>query len=234
MTIAIMQPYLFPYIGYFQLMNAVDEFIVYDNIEFTKKGWINRNRILVNGKDEYLSFPLKKGSDFLEVKDRELAETWPAERKRILNRIRESYRKAPCFSQALPVIEEAILFEESNLFGFIFHSLITTKNYLGIKTPLIVSSTIAIDHNIKSAAKVMALCKARNADGYINPIGGIGLYDREDFKANGIGLQFLQTDTVEYPQFGNAFIPHLSIIDVMMFNSKETIQSYLQDAYELV
>ncbi len=76
MKLAIMQPYFFPYIGYFQLINTVDEFVVYDNIEFTKKGWINRNRILVNGKDEYITLPIKKDSDFLHVKDRFLAETW--------------------------------------------------------------------------------------------------------------------------------------------------------------
>jgi hypothetical protein len=95
--IAIMQPYFFPYIGYFQLINAVEEFVIYDNIEFTKKGWINRNRILVNGADSYISLPLKKDSDFLHVKDRFLADTWDQDRKKMLNRITESYRKAPFY-----------------------------------------------------------------------------------------------------------------------------------------
>ena len=93
MRIAIMQPYLFPYIGYFQLMNAVDEFVIYDNIEFTKKGWINRNRILVNGRDSFITVPLKKDSDYLDVRDRYLADSWPSERVTILYRIKQSYRR---------------------------------------------------------------------------------------------------------------------------------------------
>ena len=105
-----MQPYFFPYIGYFQLMNAVDEFVVYDNIEFTKKGWINRNRILVNGKDFYITLPIKHDSDYLYIIDRLLADTWPIERKKMLNRIIESYRKAPNFNVVFSVIEKVLLF----------------------------------------------------------------------------------------------------------------------------
>jgi hypothetical protein len=119
--LAIMQPYFFPYIGYFQLVNAVDEFVIYDNIEFTKKGWISRNRILVNGVDTYISLPLKKDSDYLHVKDRYLADTWDIERKKMLNRITESYRKAPYFKETYEVIEKCILYEDRNLFKFILH-----------------------------------------------------------------------------------------------------------------
>ena len=121
MKAGIMQPYLFPYIGYFQLMNAVDEFVLYDNIEYTKKGWINRNRILVNGKDTYIGLPLKKDSDFLTIVERNLAENWPAERKKILNKISSSYKKAPQFGKVYPVIESAFMFEDFNLFNFIYH-----------------------------------------------------------------------------------------------------------------
>ena len=87
MKVGIMQPYFFPYIGYFQLMNAVDEFVVYDNIEFTKKGWINRNRILVNGKDAFITISLKKDSDYLDVRDRYLADSWSSDRVKMLNRM---------------------------------------------------------------------------------------------------------------------------------------------------
>src|SRR5689334_1147970 len=101
-----MQPYFFPYIGYFQLMNAVDEFVVYDNIEYTKKGWINRNRILEDGTDSYITIPLKKDSDYLDVRDRRLAESWPTEKRKMLNRIIQSYRKAPYFNSVYPMIEK--------------------------------------------------------------------------------------------------------------------------------
>lgn len=221
MKVAIMQAYIFPYIGYFQLMNAVDEFVIYDNIEFSKKGWVNRNRILVNGTDSYITFPLKKDSDYLDIKDRYLAEIWVSERKRILNRISESYRKSPNFNSAYPVIERAILSDENNLFTFILNSLNLIKEYLEIETPFVVSSTIPINHDLKAENKVIAICKARKADTYINPIGGVELYSGDNFKKEGVNLRFLKSKDIGYPQFNDDFVPFLSIIDVMMFNSKE-------------
>jgi hypothetical protein len=226
MKVAIMQPYFFPYIGYFQLMQAVDEFVVYDNIEFTR-GWINRNRILLNGKDSYISLPLKKDSDYLNVADRYLAEVWPEERKSMLNRISESYRKAPCFHLVFPWLKEVLYNDERNLFRFLFYVLTSVKNYLGITTPLVISSSVAIDHTLRASDKVIALCKARGANIYINPIGGVELYSKEEFNRYGITLYFLKPDTIRYKQFTNEFVPTLSIIDVMMFNSKDSILDFL-------
>ncbi|OGU59486.1 MAG: hypothetical protein A2V66_17195 [Ignavibacteria bacterium RBG_13_36_8] len=234
MKLAIMQPYFFPYIGYFQLMNAVDEFVVYDNIEFSKKGWINRNRILVNGKDSYITIPLRKDSDYLDVRDRYLAETWSSEKIKMLKRIIGSYRKAPRFDFVYPIIEKVILFEESNLFKFVLNSLKIVKEYLEIRTSFVISSTISIDHALKAEKKVIALCKARKATEYLNPIGGIELYEKDNFKDEGIDLQFFKTNDVRYKQFKNDFVPSLSIIDVMMFNSKEEIKEYLTSCYTLL
>ena len=228
MKLAIMQPYFFPYIGYFQLINAVDEFIIYDNIEFTKKGWINRNRILVNGKDAVISLPLKKDSDFLNVNERFLANTWEADRKKMLNRITESYRKAPYFKETYEVLEKCIMYEDRNLFKFILHSLQIVLKLLNIDTKLVVSSTISIDHHLRSEEKVMAICKQRGADIYINPIGGLDLYDKDNFKNKNLELQFQKTTNFNYTQFNNEFIPWLSIIDVMMFNNQEQMQSKLE------
>lgn len=234
MKLAIMQPYLFPYIGYFQLMNMADEFIIYDNIQFSKKGWVNRNRILLNGKDTYITFPLKKDSDYSDIKDRYLADTWTSDRKKMLNKIREAYQKAPYFGIAYPVIEKSILSGENNLFRFIFNSLSLLKDYLSIKTPFVISSSIAIDHTLKSEHRIMEICKARGATEYINPIGGLDLYKKEDFKANAINLHFMKTGDIIYPQYRNKFVSSLSVIDVMMFNSKDKIQEYLDHSYELV
>lgn len=233
MKIAIMQPYFFPYIGYFQLINAVDEFVVYDNIKFTKKGWINRNRILVSGKDSYISLPLKKDSDHLDVRDRYLADSWSFEKDKMLNRIIESYRKAPYFDSVYPIIEKSILFEEHNLFGFILNSLNLVREYLGIQTPLLVSSTIPVDHGLKAEKKVVAICKARKADMYLNPIGGVQLYSKVDFRNEGLDLCFLKTTNFIYKQSDNEFVPFLSIIDVMMFNSKDKIMEYLTSFYTM-
>ena len=234
MKLAIMQPYLFPYIGYFQLMNLADEFIIYDNIQFSKKGWINRNRILLKDTYTYITFPLKKDSDYLDIKDRYLADSWPSDRKKMLNKITEAYQKAPYFDTAYPVIEKSILSEDTNLFRFIFNSLSLVKDFLSIRTPFVISSSIAIDLTLKSEQKVIAICKARKATEYINPIGGLDLYKKETFKANGINLHFMKTGNITYPQYENKFVQHLSIIDVMMFNSKDKIQQYLDHSYELV
>lgn len=233
MKAAIMQPYFFPYIGYFQLMSAVDVFIIYDNIQFSKKGWINRNRILVNGSDAYITIPLKKDSDFLDVKHRYLSDDWNVERKKILNRLTESYRKAPQFSVVFPIIEKTILFEEKNLFRFIYNSIEIVKDFLEIKTPLVISSGLNIDHQLKAEKKVIELCKIVQADTYINPIGGVELYNKEEFKNEGIELQFLKANNIIYPQFKNEFVPFLSIIDVMMFNEKEIVKKYLETEYSL-
>src|SRR5688572_25515943 len=132
MKAAIMQPYLFPYIGYFQLIAAVDKFVVYDNIKFTKKGWINRNRILVNGKDEYISIPLKRDSDFLDVDQRFLADSFNAEKEKLLRKIVASYKKAPFFNETYPVVEEVFNYTDKNLFSFVYNSLIKICSALGI------------------------------------------------------------------------------------------------------
>ena len=138
MKLAIMQPYFFPYIGYFQLMNAVEEFVIYDNIEFTKKGWINRNRILVKGKDSYITLPLKKDSDYLDVRDRYLSEIWSNEKRKILNRLTTSYKKSAYFDLVFHILERCLSFEEQNLFKFILNSLDQIKKYLEIETSIFI------------------------------------------------------------------------------------------------
>lgn len=228
MKIAIMQPYFFPYIGYFQLVNSVDEFIVYDNIEYSRKGWVNRNRILMDGSDVYITIPLKKDSDYLSIGERVLAESWQGDRKKILNKLRECYRQAPYFKTVFPIVEESIGSNEINLFKFLLNTLQRVNSYLEIKTTLIASSLIPIDHNLKAEDKVLAIAKARNADVYINPIGGLALYSKLRFNEDCIELKFLKADEdIDYPQFRSPFIPFLSIIDVMMFNSQQKIQDYL-------
>lgn len=227
MKVAIMQPYFFPYIGYFQLINAVDEFVIYDNIEFTKKGWINRNRILVNDIDSYISIPLKKDSDYLHINERILADTWNIERKKILNRVSESYKKAPFFNETILCFEKCLMYDERNLFDFILHSIQVLMSLLNIETKLIISSNVPIDHKLKSTDKIIAICKQRGADTYINAIGGFDLYNKEFFMNNDLELKFQKSNSLKYKQFNNEFIPWLSIIDVMMFNDKSTISKYL-------
>ena len=220
-----MQPYFLPYIGYFQLINAADTFILYDKIKYTKKGWINRNRLLRNGKDAVFSLPLRKDSDALDVIDRTLSPTF--DRDRLLDKIRGAYRRAPYFAQAIPLIERIIRYEDANLFRFVHQSIVKCCEHLGITTEIRVSSRIAIDLNLTNQNRVLALCSALGAEVYVNAIGGMDLYSHEAFKERGVELKFLRSKSFEYPQFGEKFMPWLSIVDVMMFNSLEAIQGRL-------
>lgn len=227
-----MQPYFFPYIGYFQLIAAVDVFVVYDNIKHIKKGWINRNRMLQNGREVLFSLPLKRGSDSLDVCDRELAEDFKQDR--LLNQFRGAYQQAPYFEETYPLIEQIVRYKDANLFGFLHHSILKTCAHLGITTEIRISSDIPIDHQLKNQNKVLALCEAVGVNTYINAIGGIELYSKEIFQEKNIDLKFIQSKPFEYSQFGNTFIPWLSIIDVMMFNPLHAIQSCIATNYELI
>lgn len=229
MKVAIMQPYFFPYIGYFQLLQAVDIFVIYDNIQFSKKGWINRNRILANGKDEYFTLPLKKDSDYLNVVDRKLSDNFDQDKVKTLRKIKECYRKAPFFDTVFPLIENAFNYQSENLFDFIFHSLKLQLDFLEISTEVVISSSLEVDHTLKSQDKVIAICENLKASAYYNPIGGLELYDNESFESKNMKLSFMKSNQIEYPQLGKAFVPWLSMIDVMMFNDKDTIKKYLED-----
>ena len=231
-SLAIMQPYFLPYVGYFQLINAADLFIVYDNIKYTKKGWINRNRFLLNGKDAVFSIPLRKDSDSLDIREREISPDF--RKSKLLNQIREAYRRSPYFERTFPLVERIVLEKETNLFKFILNSIRQTCESLAIGTEIVVSSSLPIDHSLPGKAKVVALCKHAGADVYINAIGGQELYSKEDFGAQGIDLKFLKTKPFEYEQLGDKFVPSLSIIDVMMFNSPDAIRKCVASNYEFV
>lgn len=229
--VGIMQPYFLPYLGYFQLINMVDEFVLYDNIQFTKKGWIHRNRILQNGKPEYFTLPLKKDSDYLFVKDRLISDDFENEKARILRKIEANYRKAPHFDVFFPILQDIFNYSEKNLFWFIYYSIVKINEYLNIQTPIIISSELPeYIESLKGQNKVIAICKETNADIYINSSGGVELYDVEDFAKEGIELEFYESVPFQYPQFGNEFVPFLSIIDYCMFVSKientESLKKY--------
>lgn len=224
-----MQPYWLPYIGYFQLIKAVDTFVIYDNIEYTKKGWINRNRFLQNGKGVLFSLPIEKDSDFLTVKERVISDTF--NKKKLLSQFSNAYRDSPFFKDTFPKIEEIINYN-NNLFEFIYNSLKVLCKYLGINTNFVISSTIQMDHTLKAQEKVLEICKQIGTSQYINTIGGIDLYSKEEFNTKGIELSFIKPSQIIYKQFNNEFVPWLSIIDVMMFNSKKEIKEMLYK-YEL-
>ena len=229
MKIGIMQPYFFPYIGYWQLISAVDKFIIYDNIKYTKKSWIRRNRILIDGSDKMFTIPIKNDSDYLNIGNRYLSDDHMIECHKILKQIIKAYSHAPEFDKVMPLIEEIMLFESDNLFDFIYNSIIKVAEFLEIKTELIVSSKIEMDHTLKFKDRVVETCRKLNATQYYNAIGGVTLYDKQEFLREGIELSFIQTNDLSYKQFNNVFVPNLSIIDVMMFNDLTQIKALLDD-----
>ncbi len=227
-----MQPYLLPYIGYYQLIGAVDVFVVYDNVKYTKKGWINRNRYLRNGSDATFSLPLAKDSDSLHVRDRRIADSFDP--LKLLNQLREAYAKAPYCARGMALVEQVFAEGESCLFEFLRRSIDLSCASVGIRTPLVVSSTLDIDHGLHAQDKVLAICEAVGATSYVNPIGGVDLYSRSAFAQRGIALGFLQTRPFEYRQSGGPFVPWLSILDVIMFNPEAEVRRLVEAEYDLV
>lgn len=232
-SIAIMQPYFLPYLGYFQLINAVNTFVVYDNIKYTKKGWINRNRMLLNGRDALFTIPLASSSDYLPVNQKFLASDYSHFKDKTLERIKAAYRKAPYFGTIYPVMEMIFSYGNRNLFDFIFYSIRVILDLLEVKTRLVISSSLPVGEDNKGVDKVLAICNTLRASTYINPIGGVELYTGKEFRDCGINLYFHNMQVVPYDQDTNNFISHLSIMDVLMYNSLEQVKRMLQQ-YALV
>lgn len=232
LKIAVMQPYLFPYIGYFQLLNAVDKFIIFDDVNYINKGWVNRNRILVNNKEYLFTIPLKGASQNKLIFDIEVStdEKWQG---KFLKTIEMSYKKAPYYSEAYSIINETIYSSDHYISKLIAKSIVLICKYLGIKTEIVESSNNYHNCDLRAEERIIYICRQEQAGHYINPIGGHELYSKDQFARAGIELSFLSTNIVKYPQFDNEFIPNLSIIDVLMFNSAENIKNILSE-YELV
>lgn len=230
MKIGIMQPYFLPYVGYWQLMNAVDKHVIYDDVNYIKSGWINRNRMLTtDGKDMYFTLPLRDASSFKKINEIEILRV----PEKILKSVRQVYRKAPCFDSAYPTVEAILHFPEKNLSRYLIHANRVIADYLGIKTELIVSSELEKDNSLRADEKVLQICDLLGADEYYNAIGGQGLYSKEKFAARGVMLRFLKSEPTPYRQFKFDFLSGLSILDVMMFNGRDRLHE-MMGAYELV
>ena len=232
MSLGIMQPYLLPYIGYFQLIAAVDRFVIYDNVEYTKKGWINRNRMLVNQKASTFTIPIKKASDKSLISEREVSNDFNSEK--LLNKIHGAYSKAPYFSDTYSLLQKILAYESENLFDFLAYSLNQTLSHLDMSTTLIASSSLPVDRTLKGERKVMAICKAVGEREYINPVGGAHLYNKAHFQREGLDLKFIRPLPIKYCQFDDLFEPSLSILDVMMFNAVTQVREMVLENYELV
>lgn len=232
MTLAIMQPYFLPYIGYMQLMNAVDTFVLYDDVAFINRGWINRNKLLINGQEHLFTVPLKEASQNKRINEVRLADD-PKWRGKLLKTIEQGYRKAPYYGTVMPVTEKIINFTTNSVADLVYNSLVELNQYLGLTTRLVASSSVYDNVQLKAQERILDICRQEGAKRYINPIGGTELYDKPAFRQAGIELNFIKAKRVDYPQFKNDFIPWLSVLDALMFCDVPTVQSML-GAYELV
>lgn len=223
MLVASNQPYLFPYIGYWQLIHLSDTFVISDSMQYIIKGYVNRNYILLNGERHRFSLEVMGVSGTSLINEVKVGNN----ARKIVNTIKLNYKKAPHFNEVFPMIEALLLNDEKNLARYLGHSIQEIANYLGMDTKFIYLSELQGETTLKSQDRTIDICKRVNADKYVNTIGGQSLYDKESFKEAGMELAFLEVADVEYKQFYNDFVPHLSIIDVLMFNSKEEINTLL-------
>ena len=226
--IAVMQPYFLPYLGYFQMVNAVDQFVIYDDIQYTKQSWFNRNKFLLNGKPHYFTIPVKKDSDFLNVDEREVSPDYQYQKKELIARFELAYKKAPYFDQVYPMLLEILNCEERNLYRFIRYSFDCVCDYLKIDTKVTPSSRVDGEENLSGKERLIGICEKLGGKHYINLPGGRTFYNKKDFERKGIQLSFIDPIFTEYDQFGEKFIPGLSILDVMMFNPVDKIKEMLQ------
>lgn len=226
MTIAIMQPYFLPYIGYWQLINAVDTFIVYDDVTYIKSGWINRNYILINNQSSLLTIPLKNASSFKLINEIEITNN------KAIKTIQQAYCKAPYFKNIFNNINN-IFNSNTKIADLNYELILFICNYLSINTTILRSSNLNYKRELKGQNKVINICKQFNTKKYINAIGGIELYSKEEFLKNNIELRFIKTNEIYYKQFNDNFVGNLSILDIMMFNDVKEIQKMLRE-YSLI
>ena len=208
LKLAAMQPYLFPYLGYFQLIQAVDVFVILDAVQYIKQGWINRNYVLHRGQRKLFTLPLERAGLTRPINDRRIAEE-SRNRKKLLTLLSESYRKAPQFREVYPLLETAIGAGDQRLDLCLQATLQAVCGYLEIHTPLIPLSRLPLEAGTKGLERILALCRLFQAAEYLNPIGGLQLYSSDRFAREGVRLFFLKSRTVEYPQFGPALCPSI-------------------------
>lgn len=229
-----MQPYLFAYMGHFQMIKAVDKFVFYDDVNYIKQGWINRNRILVNGEDFLFTIPLQKANSFEQIKNTlinpSLYSKWNSKFKQTIN---QNYKKAPYFKVVNELISSILDKKHKSISDLAIESTIVIANYLKLNTKFQIASEAYDNQKLERLERLLDICKKENADQYINAIGGQELYKKEDFLSEDIDLQFIHSLPIEYTQFDNEFVTGLSIIDVLMFNSVEEVNEML-DKFELV
>lgn len=233
MRVAIMQPYLFPYLGYFQLIRAADKFVLHDDVQFIKGGWVNRNRMLFKGQPRPFVLPVSKGPSTACIDQRRYADSFAADKAKISRQLQHSYSRAPYYGFVMKLVDACFSIEKPNVARFNTELVRRVAAYLGIVTPISVSSEMELGPGERGVERVLKINRVLQSTHYINPIGGVDLYRREEFAVHDLELSFLQFKALPYQQFAHDFVPDLSILDVLMFNPPEQFPELLR-SYRLL
>ncbi len=221
--LAIMQPYFFPYLGYFQLIHAVDTFVFYDDVTFRKQGWINRNRILVSGSPSYFSVPLRGASSSVPINQTLVdLEHLPRWRRKFLRTLADTYASSSQRQAVLELVQTVLDAAAPDVASLAQQSVRLCCEYLDLKTRLLASSRAFPHSGAMGVERVLEICRAAGASVYVNAPGGRALYDRALFEREGIALRFLAPQLDSYSQPGGTFVPGLSIIDLLMREDRAT------------
>ena len=222
MKACIMQPYFFPYLGYYQLAYYVDTFVIFDDVNFIKRGWINRNNILLNRQPHLVTVPLKKASQNKLINEIEVSSDFNWEDK-LIKKIKQSYLKSTNREDGNNIIKEVLL-SSKNISEISQKSLTSIFAYCGIKKKIIKSSELDYDRDLRGQKKILEICNHIGCEEYVNLPGGKDLYCKEDFDRSGIKLSFISKNEVIYPQQQKNFIDNLSMIDILMNNNSKNIK----------
>jgi len=234
MKLAVMQPYVFPYLGYFQLVQAADCFVFFDDVNFIKRGWIHRNGILANGDRYRFTIPLQQASQHKRINETIVhPQLYPDWRKKFMKTLRQEYQAAPQFEQVYELIGQVLAGPCSSIAELASSSVLAAAQYLNISTKFVHSSSLNYSREVPGKEKIISICQQQEASTYINLIGGTSLYEPASFEQHNLQLRFIQSKDIVYSQFREKFVPNLSIIDVMMFNDPTAVQSMLQQ-YQLI
>jgi hypothetical protein len=228
MKLAIMQPYFFPYIGYFQLVNAVDKFVLYDDVNFISRGWIHRNNFLIGGEAKLVGIPLKNASQNKLICDVEVDDMQPW-REKFVRTIELAYKKASQFAAVFPLVARVATSGETRIASLAALSIRAVADFLGVHTEFVPTSRVYENSSQKAEHRILDICEREQTTDYINPIGGRALYRGENFAERSIRLHFLEAHPIQYAQFNGRFTPCLSMLDVLMFNDKTKTRRLLEE-----
>lgn len=223
--LAVMQPYCFPYLGYFQLACAADEFVFLDDVNFIKGGYINRNNILADGQAHRFALPVHDISSFRSIRDHRYLDT----PRKFMDLLRHAYRRAPFFDEVQALVSRVLASPDRSVATINSLSVMATLDYVGVQRRFVASSDIDPDPRVGGEQRVIRLCEHRQASIYVNAAGGRELYDPAHFETKGIVLGFIQPRFPQYRQSVSAFVPGLSIIDVLMWNAPGQVADMLKD-----